>query len=319
MNEPSGVDAGLARGLILDEMFDLTLYRELHEATDGDLKKILGELVPVETRHLAFWQDFFNMRLSRLDFGRRFKLWLLVWVCRVFGPTAVHMVLEAIEIYGVRKYLAIWEKYQGAPLGQAVREILKDEFEHEDAIVSQFSSRQIDPEKVRGIFLGFNDGLVEMLGAVSGFFAAFSHASSVLMASSTVAVAGALSMAAGAFVAASSEGEMSQIEKGKARFSGAPPPEGGGERPVRSALIVGVSYFFGAMVPVLPVLLGARTVLASLLSAGLMIALVSLILAFLSGMAIRKRILLNLAILAAAVAVTYGVGILTRRLWGVAL
>ena len=38
-----------------------------------------------------------------------------------------------------------------------------------------------------------NDGLVEILGAVSGFFAAFGDAITVLIAASTTAVAGSLS------------------------------------------------------------------------------------------------------------------------------
>ena len=67
----------------------------------------------------------------------------------------------------------------------------------------------------------------------------------------------------------------------------------------------------------LPVILGAQSVLASLLVAGTMIVVTSALLAFLSGMEVRRRIAMNLAIIAAAVAVTYLIGTLTRALWGV--
>jgi VIT1/CCC1 family predicted Fe2+/Mn2+ transporter len=50
-----------------------------------------------------------------------------------------------------------------------------------------------------------NDGLVEILGAVSGFFGAFGDAVTVLIAALTIAVAGSLSMAAGAYGAISRE------------------------------------------------------------------------------------------------------------------
>ena len=40
-------------------------------------------------------------------------------------------------------------------------------------------------------------------------------------------------------------------------------------------------------------------------------------LAFLSGMDVGRRILTNLVILAAAVVVTYTIGLLTKTLWGV--
>jgi predicted membrane protein (TIGR00267 family) len=256
--------------------------------------------------------------VEELDFRRRVKLTILLAVCRVFGATGIHLVLEAIEIYGVQKYLQVWENYKDSPLGNAVKDVLSDEFKHEDAIVSQMTERKIDPEKIRSIFLGFNDGLVEILGAVSGFFAAFRDSSAVLMAALTVAVAGAISMAAGAYVADSSENEVKKIELGKERFLGKQVEDiSGGERPFVSALIVGVSYILGATVPVSPVLFGARSALVSVVCGVIMIILVSFVLAFLSGMRIRKRILINLVIITAAVGVTYGIGLIAKNVWGI--
>jgi hypothetical protein len=50
-----------------------------------------------------------------------------------------------------------------------------------------------------------------------------------------------------------------------------------------------------------------------------MIIIISSLLAFLSGMDVRRRILTNLVIITAAVVVTYAIGLLTRTLWGVAV
>jgi VIT1/CCC1 family predicted Fe2+/Mn2+ transporter len=58
---------------------------------------------------------------------------------------------------------------------------------------------------------------------------------------------------------------------------------------------------------------------ASLLVAGAMIVVVSMLLAFLSGMDVRRRIAINVLIIAAAVVVTYAIGALTRALWGISL
>jgi VIT1/CCC1 family predicted Fe2+/Mn2+ transporter len=44
-----------------------------------------------------------------------------------------------------------------------------DEFKHEDVLVTALTERKINAEKIRNIFLGLNEGLVEILGAVSGF------------------------------------------------------------------------------------------------------------------------------------------------------
>jgi VIT1/CCC1 family predicted Fe2+/Mn2+ transporter len=313
-------DPKLARTLVLDELFDLSLYKALRQITQPDVHHTLDELITVETAHLAFWQKFFDLRLETLDLGRRIKLSIMMLVCRLFGSTAVHLVLEAIEVHGVRKYLAIWREYQSQPLGEALRGILMDEFKHEDVLVTALTARKINAEKIRNIFLGLNDGLVEILGAVSGFFGAFGSATTVLIAASTTAVAGALSMAAGAFLALNSEKEVKTTEVAKKVFLGeeseSVPME---ESPMASALVVGAAYITGALVPVLPVLIGAQDALFSVITAGLMVILVSTILSFLSGMDIKRRIILNLVIITVAVSVSYAIGIVAKNYWGIAV
>ncbi len=320
MNPKHSIESRLARELISDELFDLTLYQELKKISGKGFEKLFSELIPIETKHYAFWQNFFEIKIDSLDWRRRVKLGILVFVCRIFRSTAVHLVLEAIEIYGIRKYLSIWEKTRGTALGQAVQEVLRDEFIHEDEVVSQLAERKINPARIRSIFLGLNDGLVELLGTVSGFFAAFNDPATILAACSTVAVAGSLSMAAGAYVASSSEEEIKRIENGKARFLNiSASAEPNGENSFRLAMIVGFSYFFGAAIPVLPVFFGAKNILFSITVSGVMVIFVSWILAFLSGMRTRKRILINLAILSAAVLITYAIGSLAKYLWGISV
>ena len=313
-------DPMLAQTLVLDELFDLSLYKALRQVTEPDVHHTLDELITVETAHLAFWQKFFDLRLNELDFGRQIKLSIMIFVCKLFGSTAVHLVLEAIEVHGVRKYLAIWQEYQGQPLAEALRGILMDEFKHEDVLVTALTERKINAEKIRNIFLGLNDGLVEILGAVSGFFGAFGSATMVLIAASTTAVAGALSMAAGAFLALNSEKEVKTTEIAKKVFLGeeshVAPME---ESPIGSALVVGAAYITGALVPVLPVLIGAKDALFSVITAGLMVIVVSTILSFLSGMDITRRILLNLAIITVAVSVSYAIGVLAKSIWGISV
>ena len=318
MTEREAIDQGLARRLVLDELFDLTLYRSLRALATGELGTILDRLIPIEARHFAFWQDSFGLRVERLDVARWLKLQLIVLACRLFGTSAIHLVLEAIEVYGVRKYLKVWSIYGAGPRGAAVRSILEDEFEHEDAVVTSTAEPRLNPERVRNIFLGLNDGLVEILGAVSGFFAALGSSTTVLMAATTVAVAGALSMAAGAWVAVDSESEIRATEMGRRRFLGEDvSADEAGKSPLRSAVVVGVSYLTGAVVPVLPVLAGATTALPSALTAGSLIIIVSMVLAFLSGMEMKRRVVANLVTIAAAVSITFAIGLVANRLWGV--
>jgi VIT1/CCC1 family predicted Fe2+/Mn2+ transporter len=316
----AAADHALGRRLVLDELFDLSLYRALRPHAPPTIQAVLDQLIPIEARHFAFWQDFFDLHLDRLDWGRRLKLAAIVLLCRLLGAPAIHLALEAIEVYGVRKYLTVWQRYADGPLGAAVRTILEDEFKHEDAVVMGDAERWLSPERVRNIFLGLNDGLVEILGAVSGFFGAFGNPITVLVAGVTVAVAGALSMAAGAWVAAGSEAEVRGIETARRRFLGEATTEAdAAEQPLASALVVGGSYFVGALVPVLPVLLGAHTALPSAIAAGSLIIAVSVILSFLSGMDVKRRVVTNLVIIAAALSITYAIGLATKAIWGVSV
>jgi vacuolar iron transporter family protein len=309
----------LGKQLALDELFDLTLYKRLRETTSEGLKPMFDELIPTEAKHFAFWQDFFSLKIEELDTRRKLKLGLLVFVTRILGDLGAHLVLEAIEVFGVRKYISVWKMYKGTPMGDAVHKILEDEFKHEDEIVSSSIERHIHPERIRDIFLGLNDGLVEILGAVSGFFAAFSNIPAVIAASFAVAVAGAISMAAGAFGAINSEKEVEMIESAKKEFllEGGSEVSGSSSNPFKSAAVVGVSYFFGALVPMLPIILGARNVLLPLAFAAVVMLFISTVIAFLSGMRMSRRIITNLVILMIAVGVTYIVGILVRTVFGI--
>ena len=94
-------------------------------------------------------------------------------------------------------------------------------------------------------------------------------------------------MAAGAWIAVSSESEIRTTEDARRRFLGeSVSTTGTAEPPLTSAIIVGASYLAGALVPVLPVLGGATTVLPSLLTAGSLIILVSIMVAFLAANAV---------------------------------
>ncbi|MBI5777490.1 MAG: hypothetical protein HY444_08875, partial [Nitrospirae bacterium] len=113
-------DPALARILILDELFDLSLYKSLRRiSADTESQRVLDELIVVETQHLAFWQKFFDSHLTALDIGRRLKLQFMTLACRLFGTAGIHLVLEAIEVHGVRKYLSLWAIYKDQPLGNA--------------------------------------------------------------------------------------------------------------------------------------------------------------------------------------------------------
>ena len=77
-------------------------------------------------------------------------------------------------------------------------------------------------------------------------------------------------------------------------------------------LVVGLTYLMEAVVPLLPVLIGAKGGMFSVLTAALMVIVISTILSFLSDMDIKRRILLNLIIITVAVSLSDGIGMLAQ-------
>ena len=140
--------SSLAQLLIQDELFDLTLYQKLYSMLHCEKPRegaehvceILTDLIPVEKKHLAFWQDFFERKSERLDTGKKFKLVFIIALSRVFGKNFIGLVLEAIEIYGIKKYLLLWETHENERLAHAVSEVLGDELAHESDIILKLSA-----------------------------------------------------------------------------------------------------------------------------------------------------------------------------------
>lgn len=312
----------LLRQLLLDELADLELYQALRPRAKGELAKILDAFIVTEIRHADFWRQSSGYKDTKTNLKGKLRNLVLLAAVRCFGSSVAFLILEAVEVHGVNKYIRLWERQTDVSIQKGLETILLDELQHEDEAVMGGRDRAIRPETVRNAFLGFNDGSVEILGAVSGFAAAFADPTLVVISGLTVSVAGSLSMAAGAFLSTHSEQEVQALESGKQRFllsrsqAAIPTPERS-TSPWKASALVGVSYLIGAAVPVAPFLLGAHEPWWSLAFSGVLILAVSAILAFLSGMSILRRVLLNTGVLFAAVGISSVVGLAAHHVFGV--
>lgn len=309
------INAALKQELLNGELADLSLYKSLKEKSSGSLRSTLEVFVETETRHADYWRGLFGLTGTQPDFWGRARNAFVKMAVSLFGERAAFLLLEAVETHGIKKYLDVWEKAEDPETRQKIRVILIEEFQHEDEVATK-GERLIDPGLIRNAFLGFNDGSVEILGAVTGLTAALGSSSLVAIAGLTVSMAGALSMAAGAFLSTDSELEITKTQVAKQRFlkGELAKDEINLVSPWKTAWIVGVAYIIGAAVPVLPFLLGASSPLWSILFSGVLILTVSAALAFLSGMNMKKRVALNTLVIVAAVVISYAIGFLADRL-----
>lgn len=312
----------IAARLAQNELFDGSLYRRLAQIEkDADVQQMLIHLSEFEDRHVRFWQCLASLDRVRLTFGLRVKMAFLLFLRRLLGSKLTFLILEAIEHYGVTKYLKLWEQYRNTSLAEGIRAILMDELKHEDEAILQANRRHIRSEDFRHTVLGLNDGLVEILGSVGGFYAAFRDPHTVALAASIVGVAGALSMAAGAYASVKSEVEVQAVEKSKMRvlaeITGDSVEESSGESPWRAAFVVGVFYLLGALIPVLPFWLGVQRPFVSFASGFLAAGLIAALLAVMSGVPVLRKMTENALIVAGTVAITYAMGLLAQRYFGI--
>ena len=312
----------LADRLIMGELTGLILYRQLVPIAGAAAKKTLALLIAVEETHLSFWENFFGIQRKPIGVFRNALIFLEICVARIFGDRAIFLILGSTEVHAINDYFTLWERYRGTPTGYALKTILTDELEHEETIITGTTAGGLRGEYIRNLFLGLNDGLVEILGVVSGLLAAFEHTSSVIVAGLTVAIAGSFSMAAGVFAAENSENEIIGIQTKKERILSSDANGGSVQRGTNtfvSASIVGISYFFGAMIPILPIIFGGQSILVSFLASGFIVILVSTIISFITGMNAKKRIFLNIVILSLAILITYAMGTIAKSVFDISM
>ncbi len=193
------------RGERLDEL----TYRALAEvAPEAALRDLLEGIARTEARHADFWERVLASRGGRPETVRpgRLRIGLLRLLMRLASPSFVLSVVEMGEAAAYERYYDFLQRADLPPdEAEQLRRIVEDELEHEEAFHQQGGGMH----NLRDFVLGMNDGLVEILGSVSGLAAAFpGRLGLVALSGLVVGLAGALSMAIGAFVSVRSQRQV---------------------------------------------------------------------------------------------------------------
>lgn len=102
--------------------------------------------------------------------------------------------------------------------------------------------RQVS-ESIREIVFGLEDGLVSTLGAVIGIAAGTESRSIVILSGLVLIAVESTSMSAGSYLSSKAAGASAQARSGRPVSA---------VHPIRAGAIMGVFYFFGGVIPVLP-------------------------------------------------------------------
>ncbi|WP_456369098.1 VIT1/CCC1 transporter family protein [Geoglobus sp.] len=282
-----------------EEFKDSLLYRTLADGErDEDLRREFIRIHTIEARHADFWRRFLESRGVRPERVRvgRLSLWM-VRLLRRISPALTSSLLEFNEMSAIIKYYDFFRAYELSDgEREELREIIVDEIEHEKFFSGK--KRLFGAENVRDMVLGINDGLVEILGVVTGLSAVYvSRPDLVGMSGLVVGVAGALSMASGSFISVRSQ---RQVNETRVRLKAILRELRGEsieveeirESELKSAIYTGTAYLCGVALPVIPYFIAETTAEAlplSLLLSAALLAIVGSLISLLSGIPLKKK------------------------------
>ncbi|MFP5348989.1 MAG: VIT1/CCC1 transporter family protein [Gammaproteobacteria bacterium] len=208
---PSLID--LARDFYQDEIKDHDTYNALAERErNPELRAVLRRIAGIELKHSTFWHAVLERRNAAVPQARtgRARLVVLRTLQRFVSSPFLVSALEAGESGAFAKYLECLRHADlSEPERDQLRAIVLDEIEHE--MTFRRESSKLGLSNVRDYVLGMNDGLVEILGVVTGLSAVYAGNPLVVgLSGVVVGIAGAMSMGIGAFVSVRSQRQVNE-------------------------------------------------------------------------------------------------------------
>jgi VIT1/CCC1 family predicted Fe2+/Mn2+ transporter/rubrerythrin len=199
---------------------------------DQRTKSLLTEIGNRELEDKAFWDKEVRTLGLVVDnsSGRSFLDLQVVLMMGVLGPRGFAEWAIIAEDESVETLLIQAENIRDSGASDFWTRAASDERLHIDMIKTEVLGMESwemgGGGGVRDVIFGANDGLVSILALVAGVFGAAYNSQAVLIAGVAGAVAGTISMGAGAYVSSKSEQEVTQKEtqrKGSGKSKG---PEG---------------------------------------------------------------------------------------------
>ncbi len=203
----------MAKGFYQDEINDHLTYQELvGESQKTEFDADIRRIALMERRHADFWKAMLEAQKEALPFVRvnRVRLWILRLLRFIINPVLLVSLLELGETSAVKRYIYFFNHADlNARQRARLKQIILDELEHETYFKQ--TAQSLGASNLRDFVLGMNDGLVEILGAVTGLSAVYPHNPLLVGVSGLiVGIAGALSMGIGAFISVRSQRQVNE-------------------------------------------------------------------------------------------------------------
>ena len=307
----------IEKGFLQDELLDHETYLRLARVEKNvEIKELLQRLADKEKEHIDIWRTLLGDAGEAIGVPAflNFRVFMLEAMRKVLGIAFVTRLLERDEANGLERYK---EGLSGNALQEKdkryLRRIIKDEQGHELAFASKVEKYEGELGYTQSIILGLNDGLVEILAIVAGLATVATTSFIVVIIGLIAGISGTLSMAGGVYLSSKSQGLVQE--------------DGGSKRkkkifPSREGYYTGIYYFLGALIAVVPFILGLQGyvgIITSIILVSIALIVASTIIAVISGTSIRRRSLEMLAISLGAAFATILFGTFVKAYFGVTI
>ncbi len=203
------------------EITEHFIYKKLAEKTkETENKKILEKIAKDELKHYEFWKKLTGKEVQ----PDKFKIQKYYLISKIFGLTFGIKLMENGEEKAQQEYEKLLKEIP------EVKEIIKDENEHERKLINLLREEKL--EYVGSIVLGLNDALVELTGALAGLTLVFQNSQLIAVAGLITGIAASLSMAASEYLSKKTEENF--------------------KNPLKASVYTGTAYVFTVLFLILP-------------------------------------------------------------------
>jgi VIT1/CCC1 family predicted Fe2+/Mn2+ transporter len=275
-----------------NEIAEHHIYAALARMTrDPKNKKTLERISREEHGHYEFWKGHTHKE-TKPDM---LKVWMYTLLARIFGITFAIKRMESGEKTAQARYATITN----------AKAVKKDEEAHERALIGI-----IDEERLRyvsSMVLGLNDALVELSGALAGLTFALQNAQLIATTGLITGIAASLSMASSEYLSTQTE-----EDKNKGTHSR--------KSPIKAAAYTGLIYIITVVFLILPYMLLNNLYLSLAAMLATVVAIIFVFTFYISVVnetPFLKGFFKTAGISLGIAAISFGIGLAVRALWGI--
>jgi VIT1/CCC1 family predicted Fe2+/Mn2+ transporter len=190
------------------ERLSFQIYSELLRIeTNKKLKAKLADLREIDRRHIKIWEEIYtDLKIPIKEKNYYFTAAGFVFLRRLFGKGLVLSIINSMENKKVstlsKVFISIPQSQRKKVTSYLVEELYQERILKKENWESGLLSH------IRDVVFGMNDGLVEVLAAVSGFTGIINNNILIAAAGTIVGLSGTISMAVGAYLSSKSEGDI---------------------------------------------------------------------------------------------------------------